>query len=70
MTDPLEDKVVETSPPILSPSTLLADAQQLQEERLFRHFRGWLFSERAKDTSSWTWDYGYDMLFILRSSAR
>ncbi|KNB15464.1 hypothetical protein FOXG_21339 [Fusarium oxysporum f. sp. lycopersici 4287] len=61
MTDPLEDKVVETSPPILSPSTLLADAQQLQEERLFRHFRGWLFSERAKDTSSWTWDYGYDI---------
>jgi hypothetical protein len=61
MADPLEDKVVETSPPILSPSTLLADAQQLQEERLFRHFRGWLFSERAKDTSSWTWDYGYDI---------
>ncbi|KAI8412282.1 hypothetical protein FOFC_08912 [Fusarium oxysporum] len=61
MTDPLKDKVVETSPPILSPSTLLADAQQLQEERLFRHFRGWLFSERAKDTSSWTWDYGYDI---------
>ncbi|OBS16012.1 hypothetical protein FPOA_13219 [Fusarium poae] len=61
MADPLEHKVVETSPPILSPSTLLADAQQLQEERLFRHFRGWLFSERAKDTSSWTWDYGYDI---------
>ncbi|KAL6405537.1 hAT family dimerization domain protein [Ilyonectria robusta] len=31
------------------------------EDRLFRHFRGWTWSERARDTSSWLWDFGYDI---------
>lgn len=35
--------------------------QQLLEDRLFRHFRGWTWSERARDTSSWLWDFGYDI---------
>ncbi|PQK15635.1 hypothetical protein BB8028_0005g11470 [Beauveria bassiana] len=37
------------------------DQQQLLEDRLFRHFRGWTWSERARDTSSWLWDFGYDI---------
>jgi hypothetical protein len=28
---------------------------------LFRHFRGWTWSERSRDTSSWLWDFGYDI---------
>ena len=36
------------------------EQQQLLEDRLFRHFRGWTWSERARDTSSWLWDFGYD----------
>ncbi|KAJ0127471.1 Uncharacterized protein HZ326_29430, partial [Fusarium oxysporum f. sp. albedinis] len=35
--------------------------QQQLEDRLFRHFRGWNWSERARDTSSWLWDFGYDI---------
>jgi hypothetical protein len=62
MTQPSEDNVVETAgPTIISPSTLPADTQKLHEDRLFRHFCGWLFSERANGTTSWTWDYGYDI---------
>ncbi|KAJ3455604.1 hypothetical protein MRS44_017086 [Fusarium solani] len=35
--------------------------QQHLEGRLFRHFRGWTWSERARDTSSSLWDFGYDI---------
>ncbi|KAG7001716.1 hypothetical protein FocnCong_v011310 [Fusarium oxysporum f. sp. conglutinans] len=35
--------------------------QQHLEDRLFRHFRGWTWSERSRDTSSWLWDFGYDI---------
>jgi len=35
--------------------------QQQLEDRLFRHFRGWNWSERARDTNSWLWDFGYDI---------
>ncbi|KAG7413158.1 hypothetical protein Forpi1262_v003836 [Fusarium oxysporum f. sp. raphani] len=35
--------------------------QQHLEDRLFHHFRGWAWSERARDTSSWLWDFGYDI---------
>ncbi|KAI8411233.1 hypothetical protein FOFC_07827 [Fusarium oxysporum] len=35
--------------------------QQQLEDCLFRHFRGWNWSERARDTSSWLWDFGYDI---------
>ncbi|KAF5576969.1 restless-like transposase [Fusarium pseudocircinatum] len=61
MTEPSTGKVVETTSLIPTLSVPPVDSQKLQEERLFRHFRGWLFSERAKDTTSWTWDYGYDI---------
>lgn len=37
------------------------EQQQQLEDRLFRHFRGWAWSERARDTSSWLWDFGYDI---------
>jgi hypothetical protein len=40
MIEPSEDKVVETTAPIIAPSTLPPDAQKLHEDRLFRHFRG------------------------------
>ncbi|KAK6854912.1 Ribonuclease H-like protein [Apiospora arundinis] len=36
-------------------------SQQLLENRLFSHFRGWTWSERGRDTSSWLWDEGYDI---------
>ncbi|KAK6843994.1 restless-like transposase [Apiospora arundinis] len=36
-------------------------SQQLLENRLFSHFRGWIWSERGRDTSSWLWDEGYDI---------
>lgn len=61
MIESSEDKAVETTAPIIAPSTLPPNAQKLHEDHMFRHFRGWLFSERAKDTTSWTWDYGYDI---------
>ncbi|KAK8869381.1 Acyl-coenzyme A thioesterase 8 [Apiospora arundinis] len=35
--------------------------QQLLENRLFSHFRGWTWSERGRDTSSWLWDEDYDI---------
>ncbi|RYC77012.1 hypothetical protein BFJ63_vAg20113, partial [Fusarium oxysporum f. sp. narcissi] len=33
--------------------------QQHLEDRLFHHFRGWAWSERARDTSSWLLDFCY-----------
>ncbi|KAM3450013.1 hypothetical protein NHJ6243_009879 [Beauveria neobassiana] len=44
-----------------------AEQQKLLEDRLFRHFKGWTWSERARDTSSWLWDFGCD---IQRHGAR
>ena len=31
------------------------------EARLWRHFPGWVWSERSKDNHSWAWEYGYDI---------
>ncbi|CAJ2508420.1 Uu.00g134460.m01.CDS01 [Anthostomella pinea] len=31
------------------------------EERLWKLYRGFLWSERTKDRSSWTWEHGYDI---------
>lgn len=31
------------------------------EQRLFRHFSGWLWSERSRDRRSWAWQYGFDI---------
>jgi hAT family C-terminal dimerisation region len=34
---------------------------QQDEENLFRHFRGWTYSERARVTTSWIWEQGFDI---------
>ena len=34
---------------------------QGHEAALFRHFPGFAFSERVRDTSSWLWQFGYDI---------
>lgn len=31
------------------------------EENLFRYFRGWTYSERARGTTSWIWEQGFDI---------
>ena len=31
------------------------------ETRLWRHFSGWLWSERSKEIRSWVWEHGYDI---------
>ncbi|OWT43020.1 restless-like transposase [Pochonia chlamydosporia 170] len=38
-----------------------SEQQKLLEDRLFRDFKGWTWSERARDTSSWLWDFGCDI---------
>ena len=57
----------------ISPLPEKAEAQQTREpsettiknakdeESLFRHFRGWTYSERARPTTSWIWDEGFDI---------
>jgi hypothetical protein len=47
-----------TPPSIPSPSSLAPDKY---EARAWRHFPGWVWSERSKDNYSWAWEYGYDM---------
>jgi hypothetical protein len=34
---------------------------QEDEAAIFRHFRGWTYSERARGTTSWIWDQGFDI---------
>lgn len=36
-------------------------ADDVHEERLFFKFKGWVWSQRARDTSNWSWAYGYDI---------
>ncbi|KAM9873927.1 hAT family dimerization domain protein [Verticillium dahliae] len=31
------------------------------EDQLFRHFRGWAWSQRSLDTLSWVWQFGFDI---------
>ncbi len=31
------------------------------ESRPWRHFPGWVFSERARETRCWAWQFGYDI---------
>jgi hypothetical protein len=35
--------------------------KELIENRLFSHFKGWLWAERGRDTNSWLWAEGYDI---------
>jgi hypothetical protein len=36
-------------------------SEQELEDRLFSHFRGWNWPERARHTNSWIWNEGYDI---------
>lgn len=42
-----------------APTTQLASSDD--EAVLFRHFPGFLYSERTRERSGWVWDYGYDI---------
>jgi hypothetical protein len=36
-------------------------SEQILEDRLFDHFKGWTWSERIRNTNSWIWNEGYDI---------
>ncbi|KAM0664329.1 hypothetical protein ACQRIU_006912 [Beauveria bassiana] len=38
-----------------------ARAGRREEDRLFRHFRGYTWSQRSRNTKSWVWEYGFDI---------
>ncbi|KAM3554984.1 hypothetical protein ARSEF4850_006205 [Beauveria asiatica] len=38
-----------------------AHAGRREEDRLFRHFRGYTWSQRSRNTKSWVWEYGFDI---------
>ncbi|KAJ3454092.1 hypothetical protein MRS44_017986 [Fusarium solani] len=38
-----------------------ARATRRDEDRLFRHFRGYTWSQRSRNTKSWVWEYGFDI---------
>jgi hypothetical protein len=38
-----------------------ARASRRDEDRLFRHFRGYTWSQRSRNTKSWVWEYGFDI---------
>lgn len=42
-----------------SPGT--TSKNQQDEDTLFHHFRGWTYSERARGTTSWIWEQGFDI---------
>ncbi|KAK8120215.1 restless-like transposase [Apiospora kogelbergensis] len=49
--------------PVPRPSSTLPKThdEPICHERLFHHFRGYVWTEKVKDTLSWAWDYGYDI---------
>ncbi|GKU09264.1 transposase [Fusarium langsethiae] len=38
-----------------------ARATRRDEDRLFRHFRGYTWSQRSRNIKSWVWEYGFDI---------
>ncbi|KAJ0134726.1 Fumarylacetoacetase [Fusarium oxysporum f. sp. albedinis] len=38
-----------------------ARATRRDEDRLFRHFRSYTWSQRSRNTKSWVWEYGFDI---------
>ncbi|KAM4067710.1 transposase-like protein [Hirsutella rhossiliensis] len=38
-----------------------ARAARRDEDRLFRHFRGYTWAQRSRSTKSWVWEYGFDI---------
>ncbi|KAG7414965.1 hypothetical protein Forpi1262_v016895 [Fusarium oxysporum f. sp. raphani] len=49
-----------TSTPVSTLRTSSASDEQY-ERTLWRHFPGWAFSERARETRCWAWQFGYDI---------
>ncbi|KAJ3453329.1 hypothetical protein MRS44_017576 [Fusarium solani] len=43
------------------PTPAEARATRRDEDRLFRHFRGYTWSQRSRNTKSWVWEYGFDI---------
>ncbi|EXU94519.1 hypothetical protein X797_012410, partial [Metarhizium robertsii] len=43
------------------PTPAEARAGRRDEDRLFRHFRGYTWSQRSRNTKSWVWEYGLDI---------
>lgn len=43
------------------PTPAEARAGRRDEDRLFRHFRGYTWSQRSRNTKSWVWEYGFDI---------
>jgi hypothetical protein len=50
-------------PPLLENPKLpgTTTKNQQDEETLFHCFRGWTYSERARGTTSWIWEQGFDI---------
>ncbi|KAG7403263.1 putative AC9 transposase [Fusarium oxysporum f. sp. rapae] len=49
-----------TSTPVSTLRTSSVSDEQY-ERTLWRHFPGWAFSERARETRCWAWQFGYDI---------
>ena len=49
----------ESSPAPETPTKQPVDRDD--EDQLFRHFRGWAWSQRSRDTLSWVWQFGFDI---------
>ncbi|KAM9875355.1 hAT family dimerization domain protein [Verticillium dahliae] len=49
----------ESSPAPETPTKQPADRDD--EDQLFRHFRGWAWSQRSRDTLFWVWQFGFDI---------
>ncbi|EXU94994.1 hypothetical protein X797_011930, partial [Metarhizium robertsii] len=45
----------------VSRRTTPAPGDEHYERTLWRHFPGWAFSERARETRCWAWQFGYDI---------
>lgn len=45
----------------VSRRTTPAPGDEHYERTLWRHFPGWTFSERARETRCWAWQFGYDI---------
>ncbi|RYO79483.1 hypothetical protein DL762_008141 [Monosporascus cannonballus] len=50
-----------TSTPSATPTPTPVPTDQQLEQRLWAAFPGFTISERKKDTTAWTWEFGYDI---------
>jgi hypothetical protein len=42
-------------------TAMVAELDQVLEDRLFKQFKGYTCSERSRNTNSWIWNEGYDI---------